>query len=599
MDGESAAGVRLLYVTPSDERAREAASELAATERVTVETCETVEAAMATLGTSDRPECLVSDHDLPDIDAVAFLQMVRSQYPDLPFVLFTSEGDESVASRAISAGVTDYLIRDEHENQWAALVDLVETAVEYYRTQTDLVETEARARTILEASPDAVGIIRDRRFVYANASAVDVFGVDDAAALTGEPLHQFLHASGQSLTEERLRRIQAGESSIDRLNSTVVGTGSRTVPVELYATRIEWEGAPATILVVRRIAESEGSDRLLRRFHRAVHAAGHAVFITDVDGTITYVNPAFEQITGYTAAEAIDETPRLLKSGYHGAAFYQDLWETILDGEIWEAEVVNEAKSGERYNAHQTVAPVSDEDGDLVEFVAIQTDVTDRKEREQQLHVLERILRHNVHNDMSVVLGQAERIEIEADGEIAAAARQIRETGGRLLETVDKERDIVELLSESRPIQTIDLCERVQRTVDSLAETYSHAAIDTTIPGPVRVTAITEIEVGLSELVENAIIHSDRSTPTVEVRVEVGDETVTVQVIDDGPRIAEEESEVLTSGESLGPLYHGSGLGLWLVNWIVKRSDGVLRFSENEPRGNVVTMELNRTGRPE
>ena len=597
MGDDTAGGVEILYVTPSAERAREAATELATVEHVTVETCETVDAAMAILG-SDGPECLVSDHDLPRIDAVAFLQMVRSQYPDRPFVLFTSEGDESVASRAISAGATDYLIRDEHGSQWAALVDLVETAVEYYRTRTGLVETAARARTILEASPDAVGIVRDGRFVYVNATGVDLFGADDAAALTGEPLDQFFHTSGQSVTDERLQLIQTGESSVDRLSSTAVGTDGKTVPVELYATRIEWEGAPATILVVRRIAESEGSDHLLRRFHRAVHAAGHAVFITDIDGTITYVNPAFEGITGYTAAEAIDETPRLLNSGYHDAAFYEDLWETILDGGIWEAEVVNETKSGDRYTAHQTVAPVTDEDGELVEFVAIQTDVTDRKEREQQLHVLERILRHNVHNDMSVVLGQAERIEIEADGEIAAAARQIRETGNRLLDTVDKERDIVELLSESRPIETVDLRERVRRTVDSLAETYPAATIDTAVPESVTVSAITEIEVGLSELVENAIIHSDRSTPAVEVRVEAGVETVTVHVVDDGPRIPEEESEVLTNGESLGPLYHGSGLGLWLVNWIVKRSDGTLRFSENEPRGNVVTMELDRAGGP-
>src|SRR6056297_36935 len=146
----TAEGVKILYVTPSAEREREAATELAGIEHVTVETCETVDAAMAALGSDPGPECIVSDHDLPGIDAIAFLQMVRSQYPERPFVLFTSEGDESVASRAISAGATDYLIRDEHEDQWATLVDLVETAIEYYRTRTRLVETEARARTLLE-----------------------------------------------------------------------------------------------------------------------------------------------------------------------------------------------------------------------------------------------------------------------------------------------------------------------------------------------------------------------------------------------------------------------------------------------------------------
>jgi len=83
----------------------------------------------------------------------------------------------------------------------------------------------------------------------------------------------------------------------------------------------------------------------------------------------------------------------------------------------------------------------------------------------------------------------------------------------------------------------------------------------------------------------------------VTVGVEPGPETVTVRVADDGPKIPEEESGVLTGGESLGPLYHGSGLGLWLINWIVKRSDGTLEFSENQPRGNVVTIELTRAHR--
>ena len=592
------AGARLLYVTPSAERADEVTRELAATDRVAVETCESVETAMAALGSEIPPECIVSDHDLPGIDAIAFLQMVRSQHPDRPFVLFTGQGDESVASRAISAGATDYVIRDDRENQWTTLVDLVETAVEYYRTRTRLVETKARARTLLEASPDAVGVVRDGRFVYVNATAVDLFEADDAAALQGEPILEFLHAGDQALTSERLERIQDGTASIDRLSSTVVGTGGRHVPAELFVSRIEWGGEPAAVVVVRRITEAEQSDRLLRRFHRAVHAAGHAVFITDTDGTITYVNPAFEQITGYTSAEAIDRTPKLLNSGYHDEAFYEDLWETILDGRVWEAEVVNETKSGERYNAHQTVAPVTDEDGELVEFIAIQTDITDRKEREQQLHVLERILRHNVNNDMSVVLGQAEWVEKNTNGDIADAARQIQATGDRLLETVSKERDIVELLSESHPVERVDLRERVQRVVDSLADTYPHATLDTALPESVTATAITEIEVGISELVENAIVHSDRESPTVEVRVEATGETVTVRVLDDGPQIPEEESEVLTDGESLGPLYHGSGLGLWLVNWIVKRSDGTLRFRENEPRGNAVTIELDRADHP-
>jgi len=124
---------------------------------------------------------------------------------------------------------------------------------------------------------------------------------------------------------------------------------------------------------------------------RAVEAAGHAIFITDPDGTITYVNPAFENITGYGAAEAIGRTPTILNSGEHAKEYYQRLWETILAGDVWKEEIINRRNNGDHYIAHQTIAPVTS-DGDIEQFVAIQTEITDQKAREDQLRQYKRAI---------------------------------------------------------------------------------------------------------------------------------------------------------------------------------------------------------------
>jgi PAS domain S-box-containing protein len=133
------------------------------------------------------------------------------------------------------------------------------------------------------------------------------------------------------------------------------------------------------------ITERKERNAKLQRFQRAIEAAGHAVYITDTEGVITYVNPAFEAITGYDEAETLGQTPRILHSGEMPADHYEELWDTILDGDVWAEEVINRRSDGELYTAHQTIAPVTTEDGEIQAFVAIQTDVTAQKQQRQQL----------------------------------------------------------------------------------------------------------------------------------------------------------------------------------------------------------------------
>jgi PAS domain S-box-containing protein len=109
------------------------------------------------------------------------------------------------------------------------------------------------------------------------------------------------------------------------------------------------------------------------------------VFITDREGRIEYVNPAFERQTGYTRAEAVNRTPAIVKSGKHDQAFYENLWRTILSGEPFRAVFTNQRKTGELYYDLQTITPLRDEHGVISHFVAASRDITERKRAEQAL----------------------------------------------------------------------------------------------------------------------------------------------------------------------------------------------------------------------
>jgi len=101
-------------------------------------------------------------------------------------------------------------------------------------------------------------------------------------------------------------------------------------------------------------------------------AVEQSVFITDADGVIVYVNPQFECTTGYAAAEALGRNPRFLRSGEQDDDFYADMWETVRSGEVWEAELTNRRKSGERYRATQKIVPIEDRSGAITRFVAVE-----------------------------------------------------------------------------------------------------------------------------------------------------------------------------------------------------------------------------------
>jgi sigma-B regulation protein RsbU (phosphoserine phosphatase) len=125
-------------------------------------------------------------------------------------------------------------------------------------------------------------------------------------------------------------------------------------------------------------------DRLVR----AVEQTGDGVIITDRQGVIEYVNPAFEETAGYSANEVLGRTPRLLKSGLQDERFYKELWAQLMAGKTFRGIIINRKKSGQLYWAAQTISSMKDENGEITHFVSVLKDMTElRKQQEQEFHL--------------------------------------------------------------------------------------------------------------------------------------------------------------------------------------------------------------------
>jgi two-component system cell cycle sensor histidine kinase/response regulator CckA len=164
---------------------------------------------------------------------------------------------------------------------------------------------------------------------------------------------------------------------------------------------------------------SSAPEDLLRLQVSALEAAANPIVISRRDGTIIWVNKAFEQLSGYSRDEAIGQTTRLLKSGLLPTSFYRTMWDTILSGQQWRGELINRRKDGTFYHEEMTITPVKSHSGEITHFIAIKLDITERKQLEQQLLASQKMeavgrlaggVAHDFNNLLQVIMGYSDLV---------------------------------------------------------------------------------------------------------------------------------------------------------------------------------------------
>ncbi len=323
-------------------------------------------------------------------------QLAQEVIPLNDMVLSTGQGQQTEVGHARKDGsvfptlMTINVLRDDANNP-VGLVAAAQDITERKAAEQSLRESQARllqATQVVENSP--VVLFRWRadehwtvEYVSENVSR---FGYTPDELLSGRvPYASLVHPDDLARVAQEVGDFSASgvtqftqEYRIITRDGAVRWTDDRTVIIRDDAGQItHYQG------IVIDITERKEAERELQLRNSALEAAADCIVITNPKGTILYVNSAFTRLTQYTREEAVGNTLRLIKSGVHDEAFYQQMWGVLLSGQSWHGEITNRRKDGVLYPEDMTITPVTKETGEITYFVAIKRDITDRKTGEQ------------------------------------------------------------------------------------------------------------------------------------------------------------------------------------------------------------------------
>ena len=326
----------------------------------------------------------------------------------------------------------------------------------------------------------------------------------------------------------------------------------------------------------------------------AAGTIGRNRVIATMDDSVIVVDDASRVLDVNPEAAKLFESPVKDVAGKPISRMINEDLETVESEEVVELGTVLGRREFE-----PTVSTVAGPDGDLLGYSVVLRDVTERRNREQRLSVLNRVLRHNLRNEMSIVSGYAEMlIDRESTADNDQIADDIALAANELMELGEKARVIEELMAEPpTTAERTSVLEVTDEAVSTVQCRVPQCDFDVEIPDGLAVEANPRVlQPVVENLIENAVEHNDSEQPTVEIQAnqEPDGEMVAITVVDNGPGIPHQERKVLESGD-VSPLEHGSGLGLWVSKWGATRLGGVLSLSPREPRGTIATVRVPRS----
>lgn len=296
--------------------------------------------------------------------------------------------------------------------KFLGFIGTVQDVSDQILNQQFVVETQAQFKNIFNSVADAVYIsdtsgnilevneegCRNLLMTREEILRLNVLDLDPTVKLVG----------GKKALQDQWKESYE-EKKVIIYEGTHRRSDSSIFPVEMRIRATKFRGQPALIGAARDLTLLRKNAELLSIQTQALDTAENAIFITDTNGKIQWVNKSFTNITGYSSSEVLGLQPSFLKSGEHPKETYKDLWKTILEGKVWHGELKNRRKDETTYKARVTIAPVLDQQGQVSHFVSIQQDITQIAELEQQFRRSQRmetigLLAGGIAHDLNNVL---------------------------------------------------------------------------------------------------------------------------------------------------------------------------------------------------
>jgi len=307
-------------------------------------------------------------------------------------------------------------------------ISIVEDISSRKSTEQTLQESETRLRAVLDASEDEILLVSTEGRVLAINKAAERRLAHRLAYVepVGADLTQLLPPDLANVRIATIAQVAASQTPV-HLDLPVRG---RWFEFWYFPVRHVDQPLAEVAVFARDITERKRAESELRRLYQAIQQSPTSVVITDLDGHIVYVNPKFCQVTGYEYEEVVGKNPRVLKSGFTSYKEYKKLWETITSGGTWHGEFRNRKKDGQFFWETASIAPVKNEHGDIINFVAVKEDVTERRAVEDQLRQSQKMqaigqltggIAHDFNNLLTIIVGNLQLLERSVGSQDALA----------------------------------------------------------------------------------------------------------------------------------------------------------------------------------
>ena len=313
----------------------------------------------------------IIDMKMPKMGGLALLSAISESGIDTVPIVLTGYGEPSDAFEAAQRGAFEFI---EKPCQPEFLVRTIERAIEYLDLLQRSKKMEALAEqweTTFDASPNPTIVLDlQHRILRCNLATLQRLETTREEVL-GRHCHEALCRGEHSLEDCPFDSSAEGGQP-----SSECCLWGREYSINQAPLKDRKGQAWGRVYITHDITERKQAESESARLAAVIEQLNEISIITDLEGTMEYVNPAFEAITGYTCAEAVGENLRILKCDRHDAEFFRDMWDTLRGGELWRGRITNKKKDGTLYESDVSISPIRDESGVTTNFISIQRDIT-------------------------------------------------------------------------------------------------------------------------------------------------------------------------------------------------------------------------------
>ncbi|MBU8893808.1 MAG: PAS domain-containing sensor histidine kinase [Bacteroidales bacterium] len=505
------------------------------------------------------------------------------------------------------------VVKDKNNNI-EYFIGVLEDVSEKKKAEEALKESQARFKILTELTIEGIIIHDNGVIIDTNPSIQKMMGYN-AEDLKGKNVFEFIHPDSKELAKRNIESHFTGTYEIK-----LIQKDKSIIFAEVEVKNVLIGNKEYRVVAVRDTTKRKNIEKEILSLSTAITQSPASVIITNLDGNIEYVNPKFTEVTGYTYEEAIGKNPSILKTEHTVSDDYKEMWETITSGEIWRGEFLNKRKDGTHYWELASISPIIDEKGNIIKYLAIKEDITERKKTEDALIKSEKdLLQANATKNMffSIIAHDLKG----PIGNFMQLLSLLKENFNDI--SNDEKLDYLNILTSmssktNNLLEDLLLWARIQmNTLDFSVNTANIKKLTKNSVGIVEEKAkeknieienlVESLNVEINEssvktvirnLLSNAIKFSHKNSPVVlKSKILKGHKTIEISVKDNGVGIPKESINNLFKIETSFSTYgtekeKGSGLGLILCKELVEKNGGKIRVESEEDAGSTFYFTL-------